>query len=98
VKKIIVNIANKAELFAAYMPWIQHGGLFVSTTDPYRLGDRLLLDIENLCEIKALKVIGKVVWLTPMQTELARSSGIGVQFIDEHAHFLQEKIEETLTC
>ncbi|MEE8342905.1 MAG: pilus assembly protein PilZ, partial [Gammaproteobacteria bacterium] len=34
-----LNIKDKAALYAAYMPFVQNGGLFIPTEKDYELGD-----------------------------------------------------------
>ena len=34
-----LSIKEKAALYAAYMPYLKAGGMFVPTTRPYQLGD-----------------------------------------------------------
>ena len=36
-----LNLKNKAQLYAAYMPFILNGGLFLKTSRPVRLGDEV---------------------------------------------------------
>lgn len=40
---IRLNIRDKAILYAAYMPWVQGGGLFIPTARVYRLGDDIVM-------------------------------------------------------
>ncbi|MEG0040700.1 MAG: pilus assembly protein PilZ, partial [Massilia sp.] len=36
-------IKEKAALYAAYMPFLRNGGMFVPTTKPYQIGDEIYL-------------------------------------------------------
>ena len=38
-----LNIKDKAVLYAAYMPFVQEGGLFIPTAKQYELGDEVFM-------------------------------------------------------
>ena len=38
-----LNIREKSILYAAYMPFLKGGGIFIPTTKQYRLGDEIFL-------------------------------------------------------
>ena len=38
-----LTIKDKAVLYSAYMPFLQHGGLFVPTNKPYDVGDEVFM-------------------------------------------------------
>jgi len=75
-------IKEKAALYAAYMPFIQGGGLFIPTTKNYRIGDEVFMMLSLLDDPNKLKVVGHVAWITPV-TQGSRPQGIGVQFSDK---------------
>lgn len=77
-----LDLKDKAALYQAYMSAVRGGGLFIPTTQPFRLGDEIfvLLHLEEVQE--RLPVSGKVVWLTPAQAHSGGGPGIGVQFND----------------
>lgn len=72
-------IREKAALHAAYMPFIDGGGLFVPTTRVVNLGDELYLILSLVDDPNKLSVTGKVVWITPAGTP-GRQQGLAVQF------------------
>jgi type IV pilus assembly protein PilZ len=87
-------IREKAALHAAYMPFIQGGGLFVPTTRPTHLGDDLYLILTLLDDSTKFAVSGKVVWITPPGST-GRQQGIGIQFARSDAgEHVRSKIEE----
>lgn len=89
-------IREKAALYAAYMPFLDGGGLFVPTTRPARLGDELYLILSLMDDPNKLSVTGKVVWITPAGTP-QRQQGLGVQFAkDEAGTRARSRIEELL--
>lgn len=89
-------IREKAALYAAYMPFLDGGGLFVPTTRAVRLGDELYLLLSLMDEPNRLSVTGKVVWITPGGTP-QRQQGLGVQFAkDDAGQRARSRIEELL--
>jgi type IV pilus assembly protein PilZ len=75
-----LTIKDKAVLYAAFMPFIKGGGLFIPTTKEYKLGDEVFLLLNLMEETEKIPVAGKVVWITPKGAQGNRSQGIGVQF------------------
>lgn len=78
-----LTIKDKAVLYAAYMPFIQNGGLFIPTSKSYRLGDEVFMLLNLMDEPEKIPVAGKVVWVTPKGAQGNRAAGIGVQFSDQ---------------
>lgn len=89
-------IREKAALYAAYMPFLDGGGLFVPTTRSVRLGDELYLILSLMNDPNRLSVTSKVVWITPPGTP-QRQQGLGVQFAkDETGTRARSRIEDLL--
>jgi type IV pilus assembly protein PilZ len=92
-----LNIREKAILYAAYMPFLKGGGIFIPTTKPYRLGDEIFMLIGLMGDPNKIPVAGKVVWITPAGAQGNKAQGIGVQFSeDEGGAAARSKIEELL--
>jgi len=77
---LTLTIKDKAVLYAAYMPFVENGGLFIPTSKNYQLGDEVFLLLNLMDETEKIPVAGKVVWLTPKGAQGNRAAGIGVQF------------------
>lgn len=90
-----LSIRETNALYAAYMPFISNGGLFVATNKAYQLGDDVFILLQLMDELEKIPVAGKVVWITPTGAQGARSAGIGVQFAAEDT-VLRNKIETYL--
>ncbi len=75
-------IKEKSALYAAYMPYIKGGGLFIPSTRAYQLGDEVFMLLTLLDDINKIPVAGKVVWITPVGCHGGKTPGIGVQFDD----------------
>jgi type IV pilus assembly protein PilZ len=88
---------EKGALYAAYMPLLTDGGLFVPTTRDYRLGDDIYLLLSLPDDPQRFPVAGKVAWLTPANASGGRTQGVGVRFPnDDKTRQLKAKIEEIL--
>lgn len=90
-----LTIRDKAVLYAAYMPFIENGGLFIPTNKTYSLGDEVFMLLSLMDEPEKIPVAGKVVWITPKGAQGNRAAGIGVQFNSED-DLANSKIENYL--
>lgn len=95
---LVLSIKDKASLYAAYMPFVTGGGLFVPTSKEYVMGQEVFVLLHIMEESDRLPIAGKVVWKTPPNSEAHRISGIGVQFSskDEKSIQARNKIETYL--
>lgn len=91
-----LTIKDKSALYAAYMPYIQGGGLFIPTRKNYKLGDEVFMLLTLMDELEKLPVAGKVVWITPVAAQGNRAAGIGVQFSGQDDGVARNKIETYL--
>lgn len=88
---------EKGALYAAYMPVLSDGGLFVPTQRPYKLGEDIYLLLSLPDDPQRYPVAGKVAWITPANASGGRTQGVGVRFpADEKTRLLKLKIEEIL--
>ncbi len=90
-----LSIKDKAVLYAAYMPFLKCGGLFVPTTRSYQIGNDVFMLLKLLEEGERIPVAGAVVWITPEKAQGNRAAGIGVHFKDPKGH-VRQKIETLL--
>ena len=72
-----LTIKDKSALYAAYMPFIRNGGLFIPTNKSYKLGDDVFMLLTLMDEKEKLPVAGKIVWVTPKGAQGNRAAGIG---------------------
>lgn len=90
-------IKEKAALYAAYMPFLKNGGMFVPTTKPYKIGDEIYLILALMEDPNKYPIAGKVVWITPAGANNNKAQGIGVHFpADETGQRARLRIEEIL--
>jgi len=75
-------IKEKVALYAAYMPYVKGGGLFIPTNKPFKIGEEVFMLLSLIDDPMKLKVVGHVVWVTPA-AQAGRPQGVGVQFSDK---------------
>jgi len=91
-----LTIKDLNALYAAYMPFVRNGGLFIPTTKRYSLGDDVFMLLSLMDDADRLPVAGKVIWITPLGAEGNRAAGIGVQFSEQDNGATRAKIETYL--
>ena len=90
-------IKERSALFAAYMPYLKSGGLFIPTNRPYQMGDQVYMLLTLMEDSTKMPLSGTVVWITPAGAQGNRQQGIGVQFDDnENSAGVRGKIEGIL--
>lgn len=89
-----LSIKDKNALYAAYMPFVKNGGLFIPTDKTYRLGDEVFMLISLMDAAERIPVAGRVAWITPNGAQGSRPRGIGIQFSDNGE--LRTKLETHL--
>jgi len=91
-----LSIKDKNALYAAYMPFVLNGGLFIPTSREYRMGQEVFMLLNLMEETERLPIAGKIIWKTPPGAEGNRAAGIGVQFSDQDGGMARNKIETYL--
>ena len=90
-------IKEKAALYAAYMPFLANGGIFVPTNKPYKIGDEIYLILTLMDDVTKYPIAGKIAWITPPGANNSKAQGIGVHFsADESGRRVKQRIEEIL--
>ena len=90
-----LTIKDKSVLYAAYMPFIRGGGLFIPTNKQYQLGEEVFMLLKLMEEPEKIPVAGKVIWLTPKGSQGNKVTGMGVQFTGEES-MAKDKVETYL--
>jgi type IV pilus assembly protein PilZ len=93
---ISLNIKEKSILYAAYMPFVRGGGIFIPTARSYKLGDEIFMLISLMDDPHKLPVAGRVIWITPPGCHGNRLQGVGVQFKEDDSGVLAKSRIETL--
>jgi type IV pilus assembly protein PilZ len=90
-------VKEKAALYAAYMPFLANGGIFVPTARSASIGDDIYLILSLMDDASKYPIAGKVAWVTPAGANNGKTQGIGVHFpADESGQRLKLRIEEIL--
>lgn len=90
-------IKEKAALYAAYMPFLTNGGIFVPTNKSYKIADEIYLILSLMDDTSKYPIAGKVAWITPAGANNNKAQGIGVHFPgDESGQRVKQRIEELL--
>jgi type IV pilus assembly protein PilZ len=90
-------IKDKSVLYAAYMPFLKAGGLFIPTNKEYKIGEEVFMLLNLMEEAEKIPVAGRIVWITPRGAQGNKAAGIGVQFNDQD-DTARRKIENYLAA
>ena len=93
-----LTIRDKSALYAAYMPFVKNGGLFIPTNKSYKLGDEVFMLLTLMEDKEKMPIAGRIVWLTPKGAQSNRTAGIGVQFSELDKGQTRNKIENHLAA
>ena len=90
-------IRSKAALYAAWIPLLRGGGIFVPSTRDHRLGEEVLVLLSLLDDGVKIPIQGHVAWVNPAHAASNRPQGIGVQLPDnETGRELKKRVEGLL--
>ncbi|OWY39807.1 pilus assembly protein PilZ [Xenophilus sp. AP218F] len=92
-----LHIKERSALFAAYMPFVRNGGIFIPTSKEMQLGEEVFLLLTLMEDPQRIAVQAKVVWVTPAGANNSRVQGVGVEFASGDAgKQARDKIEALL--
>jgi len=91
-----LTIKDKNALYAAYMPFVKGGGIFVPSSRPYKLGEEVFMLLTLMDSKEKIPVAGHVIWVTPQGAQGSRTAGIGIQFSEKDSGVARNKIEGIL--
>ena len=92
-----LTIRSKAALYAAWMPLLRGGGIFLPSSRPHALGEEVLILLSLLDDPNKIPLQGNVAWINPAHSAGNRPQGIGVQLHDgEVGRDLRKKVEGLL--
>src|SRR3989344_778511 len=91
-----LTIKDKNALYAAYMPFVKGGGIFVPSNRSYKLGEEVFMLLTLMDSKEKIPVAGHVVWVTPSGAQGSRTAGIGIQFSEKDSGIARNKIEGIL--
>ena len=90
-----LTIKDRTVLYAAYVPFLRNGGVFIPTNKRFTLGEEVFVLLALMDEAEKIPITGTVVWVTPKGAQGNRQAGIGVQF-SEADFAAATKVEEHL--
>jgi|SRR6188768_3446209 len=93
---IPLALRSKMELYQAWMPFLQGGGLFVPSARAHVLGEEVFLLLTYLQEPTKVTLRGTVAWINPAHTSGGRPQGIGVKVASDPVWDELRKQIETL--
>lgn len=82
-KMMTLQLKEKVALYNCYMPFLEHGGLFVPTDDAFSLGEEVLLALELTNHPGKRFLRTQVTWINPARTSVNRPKGVGLAFSDD---------------
>ncbi|MTD33474.1 PilZ domain-containing protein [Paludibacterium denitrificans] len=92
-----LHIKERSALFAAYMPFLRNGGIFIPTNKEMQLGEEVFLLLTLMDDPQKIAVQARVVWITPAGANNSRTQGIGVEFVaSDVGKQAKDKIETLL--
>jgi type IV pilus assembly protein PilZ len=90
-------IRSRAALYAAWMPLLRGGGIFLPSSRSHALGEEVLILLSLLDDPNKIPLQGNVAWINPAHSAGNRPQGIGVQLHDsEVGRELRKKVEGLL--
>lgn len=90
-------IKDKNALYAAYMPFVKGGGIFVPSARSYKLNEEVFMLLTLMDSKEKIPVAGHVIWITPTGAQGSRTTGIGIRFSEKDSGVARNKIETLLT-
>jgi type IV pilus assembly protein PilZ len=89
------SFKDKTALYAAFMPFVKGGGLFLPTNRPSKLGEEVFVLLTLMDDPERLPITGKIIWINPRQQGM-RPAGIGIQLAGPDGDKVRAKIETFL--
>lgn len=80
---INIEFQSEHDLYVSYMPFLNEGGLFIRTAEPYDLGSEVELNVLLPDFLDPSIIKGEICWVTPTGAQNGTPAGIGVSFIDD---------------
>lgn len=94
-KLLTLKLKDKQALYAAYMPFLKRGGLFIPTSRNFLPGEVLQVTLDLADEPDPIHVVGTMVWRTPVGAQGRKTPGIAIHFLegeDSPRHFIEDQL------
>ena len=90
-------IRSKAALYAAWIPLLKGGGIFLPSNRSHALGEEVLILLTLLDDPNKIPLQGSIAWINPAHSTGNRPQGIGVQLQESEAgRELKKRVEGLL--
>ena len=90
-------IRSKAALYAAWIPLLKGGGIFLPSNRSHALGDEVLILLTLLDDSNKIPLQGSIAWINPANAAGNRTQGIGVRLHESDiARELKKRVEGLL--
>jgi type IV pilus assembly protein PilZ len=90
-------IRSKAALYAAWIPLLKGGGIFLPSNRSHSLGEEVLILLSLLDDPNKIPLQGSIAWINPAHGTGNRPQGIGIQLYDsEVGRELKKRVEGLL--
>jgi type IV pilus assembly protein PilZ len=90
-------IRSKAALYAAWIPLLRGGGIFLPSNRTHHLGEEVIVLLSLLDDPTKISLQGLVAWINPPHAAGNRPQGIGIQLIEnEQGREFRKKVEGLL--
>ena len=74
-----VSLKDKPIAYYSYMPFLEHGGIFVPTNDEFKMGEEVLLVLELFDNPEKFFLRTRVVWINLSRTTNGQPQGVGLR-------------------
>ncbi|RRD91630.1 PilZ domain-containing protein [Conchiformibius steedae] len=97
-RMVSLRLESKPVIYASYMSFTEHGGVFLPTSDSYEMGEEVLLVLELVTPAKTEKLFVKtsVCWINSNPSAGGRPKGIGLAFGSDDNSIKTKQIFEAL--
>ena len=93
-----VSLKDKPIAYYSYMPFLEHGGIFVPTNDEFKMGEEVLLVLELVgpASTEKLFIKTKVCWINANPSGSGRPKGVGLAFGSDESGLKAKKLFEAV--
>jgi len=94
-KTLTLKLKDKQALYAAYMPFLKRGGLFIPTSRNFTPGETIEVSLQLADEPDPIHIVGTMVWRTPVGAQGRKTPGIGIHFAEDEdspRYFIEDQL------
>ncbi|WP_114418224.1 PilZ domain-containing protein [Marinospirillum perlucidum] len=94
-KTLTLKLRDKQALYAAYMPFLKRGGLFIPTSRHFKPGETVQVSLQLADEQDPIEIVGTLAWRTPVGAQGRKTPGIGIHFAEDEdspRYFIEDQL------